>query len=77
MSTDQPLQSEPHRECQPKQKKTSDRDRSFPGDVARLHRHQLVAIDEWLPGTESSSCKEGIPAFRPGGNPTTAELTTF
>lgn len=24
-----------------------------------------------------SSCKEGIPPFRPGGNPTTVELTTL
>jgi hypothetical protein len=50
MSTDQPIQSEPHREYQLKQKNKSDRDRSYPGDVARLHGHELVAIDEWLPG---------------------------
>ncbi|MFC4540487.1 hypothetical protein ACFO5R_00935 [Halosolutus amylolyticus] len=50
MSTDHPLQNETHREYQLKQKDTSDRDRSYPGDVARLHGHELVAIDEWLPG---------------------------
>ncbi|MWV38869.1 hypothetical protein [Natrialba sp. INN-245] len=54
MSTDQPLQGEPHRNYQSTQTDTSDRDRSYPGDVARLHGHELVAIDEWLPGTESS-----------------------
>ena len=54
MSTDQPLQSEPHREYQSDQKHTSDRDRSFPGDIVRLHGHQLVAIDEWLAGAEPS-----------------------
>ena len=54
MSTDQPLQSESHREYQPNQKNTSDRNRNFPGDIARLHGHQLVAIDEWLTGTEPS-----------------------
>ncbi|ELY49673.1 hypothetical protein [Natronorubrum bangense] len=54
MSTDQPLQNETHREYQLKQKDTSDRDRSYPGDVAHLNGHELIAIDEWLPGTEPS-----------------------
>jgi hypothetical protein len=52
MSTDQSLQSEPHRDNQPHQKYTSDRNRSYPGDVAHLHGHELVAIDEYLPGKE-------------------------
>jgi len=51
MSTDQPLQSDPHRD-RPTNEYTSDRDRSYPGDVARLNGHELVAIDEWLPGAE-------------------------
>ena len=54
MSTDHPIQSEPHRDCQPNQKYASDRDRSYPGDVAHLNGHELIAIDEWLPGTEPS-----------------------
>ncbi|UTF55569.1 hypothetical protein [Natronosalvus rutilus] len=53
MSTDQPLQSETHRDDQ-SQTDTSGRDRSYPGDVARLNGHALVAIDEWLPGSEPS-----------------------
>ncbi|RQG94820.1 hypothetical protein [Natrarchaeobius chitinivorans] len=53
MSTDQPLQSDPHRN-ESAQTDTSDRDRSYPGDVAHLHGHELVAIDEWLLGTEPS-----------------------
>ncbi|USZ73532.1 hypothetical protein [Natronosalvus halobius] len=53
MSTDQQLQSESHRDDQSKTD-TSSRDRSYPGDVARLNGHELVAIDEWLPGTEPS-----------------------
>ncbi len=51
MSTDHPIQSEPHRERQSTEY-TSDRERSYPGDVARLNGHDLVAIDEWLPGSE-------------------------
>ena len=54
MSTDRPIQSGPHREHQTKQKHTTNRDRSYPGDVARLNGHELVAIDEWLPGTKPS-----------------------
>ncbi len=50
MSTDHPLQSEPHREHRPTQKHTIDRDRSYSGDIAHLNGHELVAIDEWLPG---------------------------
>ncbi len=50
MSTDHPLQSGPQREHRPTQKHTIDRDRSFPGDIAHLNGHELIAIDEWLPG---------------------------
>jgi len=52
MSTDHPLQNESHRENQSEQKDTSDRDRIYPGDVARLNGHELIAIDEYLPGKE-------------------------
>lgn len=49
MSTDRSIQSETHRErstddC------TTDRSQRYPGDTARLNGHELVAIDEWLPG---------------------------
>lgn len=29
---------------------TDDRNRAYSGDVARLNGHELLAIDEWLPG---------------------------
>ena len=51
MSTNRPPQSDSHRD-RPTNEYTSDRDRSYPGDVARLNGHELVAIDEWLPGAE-------------------------
>jgi len=51
MSTDRPPESDPHRDS-PTDEYTSNRDRSYPGDVARLNGHEFVAIDEWLPGTE-------------------------
>jgi len=52
MSTEHPTQSKPHREHHPerKHKHTIDRDRNYPGDIAQLNGHELVAIDEWLPG---------------------------
>ncbi len=42
--TDRPIHHE-HRE-------TSDREQRYSGDVARLNGHELIVIDEWLPGTE-------------------------
>ncbi|AXR76191.1 hypothetical protein [Natrarchaeobaculum sulfurireducens] len=54
MSIDHSTQSEPHQEHQSNHQSTSNRDRSYPGGVARLNGHELVAIDEWLPGTEPS-----------------------
>jgi len=51
MSIDRPLQSDSHRD-RLTDEYTTDRDRSYPGDVARLNGHELVAIDEWLPGAE-------------------------
>ena len=50
MSTDYPTQSGSHREHQPNPDYTIDRDRSYPGDIAHLNGHELVAIDEWVPG---------------------------
>ena len=51
MSTNRPPQSDSHRDRSTNEY-TSDRDRSYPGDVARLNGHEVVAIDEWLPGAE-------------------------
>ncbi len=48
-STDQREQYQEHRhDCN----NTSDRERRYSGDVARLNGYELVAVDEWLPGTE-------------------------
>lgn len=51
MSTDRPIQRKQHQkhyhDCN-----TSDRERTYSGDVARLNGHELVAVDEWLPGAE-------------------------
>jgi len=54
MSTDQPIQSKSYREHQPDQTDTSIRDRSYPGAIASLNGHELVAIDEWLSGSAPS-----------------------
>ncbi|ELY77135.1 hypothetical protein C486_16830 [Natrinema gari JCM 14663] len=51
MSTNRLPQSDSHRDRSTNEY-TSDRDRSYLGDIARLNGHELVAIDEWLPGTE-------------------------
>ncbi|SER42740.1 hypothetical protein [Natrinema salaciae] len=51
MSTDQPIDREQHYE-QHDYSDTSDREQRYSGDTARLNRHELIAIDEWLPGTE-------------------------
>lgn len=51
MSTDQLSQSDLHRD-RLTDEYMSDRDRSYSGDIARLNGHELVPIDEWLPGTE-------------------------
>ena len=51
MSPDRPPEGDPHRD-RLTDEYTSDRDRSYPGDVARLNGHEFVAIDEWLPGAE-------------------------
>ncbi|QCS44992.1 SWIM zinc finger family protein [Natrinema versiforme] len=51
MSTDQPIhreQQQPHHD----RSNTSDREQRYSGDVARLNGHELIAIDEWLPGRE-------------------------
>ncbi len=51
MSTDRPIQNKPHRN-HARDQNTSDRNRSYPGDVVRLNEYELVAVDEWLPGKE-------------------------
>ncbi|WP_137290856.1 hypothetical protein [Natronorubrum halophilum] len=48
MSTDRPIQREHYHDYND----TSDREQRYSGNVARLNGHELVAIDEWLPGTE-------------------------
>ena len=52
MSTDRPIQREQHQNHPHDCNDTSDREQRYSGDVARLNGHELVAIDEWLPGTE-------------------------
>lgn len=54
MSTDRPTQSETHRERSTDDEFTKTRSQSYPGDSARLNGHELVAIDEWLPGKAPS-----------------------
>ncbi len=54
MSTDQPIYSETHRERPTDDEFSTGRSQSYPGDIARLHGHELVAIDEWLPGKAPS-----------------------
>lgn len=52
MSVDRASQ---HRQCQEHDHDctdASDRKRQYSGNIARLNGHKLVAIDEWLPGTE-------------------------
>ncbi|QRV17451.1 hypothetical protein JMJ58_21080 (plasmid) [Haloterrigena salifodinae] len=52
MSTDRPSHREQHQNHHHDRTETSDREQHYTGDVARLNGHELVAIDEWLPGTE-------------------------
>ncbi|RKD87647.1 hypothetical protein ATJ93_4543 [Halopiger aswanensis] len=54
MSTDRPIQSETHRGRSTDDEFTNDRSQHYPGDTARLNGHELVAIDEWLPGKAPS-----------------------
>lgn len=51
MSTDQSIHREQHHE-QHEYSDTSDREQHCSGDTARLNGHELIAIDEWLPGRE-------------------------
>ncbi|AGB31724.1 hypothetical protein C488_14702 [Natrinema pellirubrum DSM 15624] len=51
MSTDQPIHREQHHE-QHEYSDSSDREQHYSGDTARLNGHELIAIDEWLPGRE-------------------------
>lgn len=51
MSTNRSPESDPNRDS-PTDEYTSDRDRNYPEDVARLNGYELVAINEWLPGME-------------------------
>ncbi len=53
MSTDQSIRSDSFRE-RTVEGYTNDRLQNYPGDVAWLNGHELVAIDEWLPGIEPS-----------------------
>ncbi len=52
MSIDRPIQREQDQEHRHDSNNTSDRERRYSGDVARLNEHELVAVDEWLSGTE-------------------------
>ncbi len=51
MSRDQPIHRE-QQQCHHDRSNTSDREQRYSGDVARLNGHELIAIDEWLPGRE-------------------------
>lgn len=52
MSTDQPIQSGHHQDHEHNRSKSSDRERQYSGDIEQVNGHELIAIDEWLPGTE-------------------------
>jgi len=52
MSTDRPIHREQQQDYHHDHGDTTDREQRYPGDVARLNEHELIAIDEWLPGRE-------------------------
>ncbi|WP_226007965.1 hypothetical protein [Natrinema salinisoli] len=52
MSTDRPIHCEQQQDYYHDRGDTTDREQRYPGDVARLNEHELIAIDEWLPGRE-------------------------
>ncbi len=54
MSIDQSIQKDSYQESTPDSSYTSDRDRTYSGDIALLNGHELVAITEYLPGIEPS-----------------------
>ncbi|WP_226483184.1 SWIM zinc finger family protein [Natrinema amylolyticum] len=51
MSTDRSIHRE-QQEYHHDRGDTTDREQRYSGDVARLNGHELIAIDEWLPGRE-------------------------
>ncbi|WP_222914263.1 hypothetical protein [Natrinema sp. SYSU A 869] len=52
MSTDRLIHHEQQQEHHHDRGDTTDREQRYSGDVARLNGHELIAIDEWLPGRE-------------------------